>query len=257
MSDGSDDSASRRRGRPSAQDTGSTAGHDDLAVRLSELARDLQHEDDTDSTLTLVVQGAVDLIPGAEAGSISVVVDRKKIDSQAPSGELPRRVDMLQSETQQGPGLDAAYRHQTVRVDDMRTETRWPLFAQRAYRAGAGSMLSIQLYVEGDNLGALNLYAAAPGAFDDESEHVGLMFAAHAAVAFAGVNQHDRLTRALATRDLIGQATGILMERYKITGDQAFRLMVRVSQDTNRKLRDVADQLVRSGDWPVPPGDYE
>ncbi len=130
----------------------------------------------------------------------------------------------------------------------MRTETRWPLFAQRAAEAGAGSMLSFQLFVEGDDLGALNLYAGTPGSFGDESEHVGLMFAAHAAVAFAGAHKHDQLTQALATRDLIGQARGILMERYKITGDQVFQLLVRVSQDTNRKLRDVADQLVRRGD---------
>lgn len=249
MSDENDRHASGR-GKPSADDTGSAAGLDDLAIRLSEFARNLQQEDDADDTLARVVQAAVELIPGAEEGSISVVVDRKKVDSQAPSGELPRRVDALQSETGQGPCLDAAYEQQTVRVTDMRTETRWPEFAHRAFEAGAGSMLSFQLYVDDDNLGALNLYTRTPGAFDDESEHVGLLFAAHAAVAFAGVHKQEQLTQALATRDLIGQARGILMERYKITGDQALRLLVRLSQDANRKLRDVADQLVQSGDWP-------
>jgi hypothetical protein len=130
----------------------------------------------------------------------------------------------------------------------MRTETRWPRFAQRAFHAGAGSMLSFQLYVEGDNLGALNLYARQPGAFDDESEHVGLLFAAHAAGAYAGAQKQDQLIAAMATRDLIGQAKGILMERYKISGDRAFSLLIRVSQNTHRKLRDVADELVRSGE---------
>ena len=132
--------------------------------------------------------------------------------------------------------MDAVYEHGTVRITDMRTETRWPRFAPRAFEAGAGSMLSFQLYVEGDNLGALNLYARQPEAFDDESQHVGLLFAAHAAVAYAGGQKHGQLIAAMGTRDLIGQAKGILTERYKISGDQAFGLLVRVSQRTHRKL---------------------
>jgi transcriptional regulator with GAF, ATPase, and Fis domain len=221
-----------------------SAGEDDLARHLSDLARDLQGEDSTDHTLAHVVQAAVELIPGAEEGSISVVIGRKEVSSQAPSGELPRQVDALQSETGQGPCLDAVYEHQTVLVTDMRTEGRWPEFARLASEAGAASMLSFQLYVEGDNLGALNLYARQPHAFDEESDHVGALFAAHAAVAFAGAQKQEQLTRALATRDLIGQAKGILMERYQISGDRAFQLLARLSQEANRKLRDVADQVV-------------
>lgn len=236
---------------PSAGDADDNlSGDDDLASRLSEFARDVQQESDTPDTLVRVVQGAVELIPGAEQGSISVVLGRREVASQAPSGELPRRVDALQTETGQGPCLDAVYEHLTVSVPDMGTEARWPQFAPRAFLAGAGSMLSFQLYVEGDNLGALNLYAGGANAFDVESEHVGALFAAHAAVAVAGVQKQDQLTLALGSRDLIGQAKGILMERYKITGDQSFRLLVQVSQDTNRKLRDVADFLVHSGDLP-------
>ena len=86
-----------------------------------------------------------------------MVFGRRRVTSEAPSGKLPAQVDAIQEETQQGPCLDAAYQHQTVRVDDLATEDRWPLFAQRASAAGAASMLSLQLWVEGDNLGALNL----------------------------------------------------------------------------------------------------
>jgi len=134
-----------------------------------------------------------------------------------------------------------------VRVPDMGAETRWPRFARRAAEAGAASMLSFRLWVEGDSLGALNLYGRKPHVFDEESEQVGLMFVAHAAVAMAGAQKHDQFTAGLATRDLIGQAKGILMERYQIDAQKAFALLVRVSQCSDRKLRDVAIELATSG----------
>ena len=238
------------RGEPSAQDTGTSHGQDELAVSFSELARTLQQPDDPDRTLQAIVQAAVQLIPGVGEASISAVLGRKRVDSQAPSGELAQAVDALQDELGQGPCLDAVYEQQTVRVADMATETRWPQFAARALQAGAAGMLSFQLYVEGDNLGALNLYSRQAGTFDDESEHIGLLFASHAAVAYDAVRQQTGLARSVATRQLIGQAQGILMERHKITADQAFGLLVRVSQHRNHKLRDVADDLVRSGELP-------
>jgi transcriptional regulator with GAF, ATPase, and Fis domain len=241
------------QGQPSSEDSGAAEGQDALALQLGELARALQAEEDTDQTLARVVQGAIELVPGAEEGSISVVRARRHVDSQAASSELPEAVDALQAETGEGPCLDAVYEQRTVRVPDMAADQRWPRFTARAAEAGAAAMLSFQLYVDGDNLGALNLYSRTAGAFDDESEHVGLLFATHAAVAFAGVRTTDELRASMATRDLIGMAKGILMERHKVTGDRAFALLARVSQDTNRKLRDVADDLVHSGRLPERP----
>lgn len=238
------------RGEPSARNTGSASAEYGLASDLSDLARELQREEDPEAILVDVVQAAVRLIPGVQEGSISVVTARRRVASRAPSGELPRRVDKLQAETGEGPCMDAAYEQQTVRVPDMAHERRWPRFAPAALAAGAASMLSFQLYVERDDLGALNLYSRQPNAFDDESEQVGLMFAAHAAIAYAHAAKASHLGQAVASRDLIGQAKGILMERYKINGDQAFRLLTRLSQDANRKLRDVAEELVHSGELP-------
>jgi GAF domain-containing protein len=234
------------QGQPSTFDTG-TADVDLLAEGLSALARDLDQQDDPDAMLAAIVAAAVAMIPGVEEGSISVVLARRQVGSQAATGELPAQVDAIQEETQQGPCMDAAYQQQTVRVDNLATEDRWPLFAQRASATGAASMLSLQLYVEGDNLGALNLYARTPNAFTDESEQVGLLFAAHAAIAYAAVRTETQLTHALNSRDVIGQAKGILMERYKISSERAFLLLTRVSQTSNRKLHDVADELVRRG----------
>ena len=230
------------QGEPSAEDHG-TADLAGLAQQLGELARSLEAEDDTDAMLDGVVATAVQLVPGAQEGSLSMVTGRRRVSAQHASSELPRQVDALQTETGEGPCLDAVYEHQTVRVPDMRHEQRWPRFSRRAFEAGAASMLSFQLYVEGDNLGALNLYGRRENAFDDESEQVGLLLASHAAVAFAGAQKLDHLHGAVDHRDLIGQAKGILMERYSINADQAFRFLTRVSSTNSRKLHDVAHQL--------------
>ncbi|WP_281275753.1 GAF and ANTAR domain-containing protein [Arthrobacter echini] len=221
-----------------------------LAKRLGELARSLQHEKSSDRILSIMAAAAVELIPGVDQGSISVVHARQRIGSRAPTSALAGHLDALQNEAGQGPCLDAMYEHETVHVPDMAAETRWPRFAQRAARAGVGSMLCFQLYVEGDNLGALNLYSLRQHAFSAESRHVGLLVAAHAAVAFAEALKVEQLGEALATRDLIGQAKGILMERYKITGEQAFTILERSSSETNEKLRSVAEQLVVTGEIP-------
>ena len=234
------------RGQHSTSDTG-TAAVDVIAQTLADLARELEEHDDPDTILRAIVAAAVAIIPGTDEGSISVVLGRRRIISEAPTSDFPRQIDALQEECQQGPCLDAAYQHQTVRIPDMSTEQRWPLFAARAAQLGAGSMLALQLYVEGDDLGALNLFARAPGAFTDESEQVGLLVAAHAAIAYIGARKQTHAARALIHRDLIGQAKGILMERYRIAGDRAFLLLTRISQNSNRKLHQVATELVESG----------
>ncbi len=234
------------RGQPSTSDTG-TAVVDEVAETLATLARELEEHDDPDAVLRAIVAAAVAIIPGAEEGSISVVFGRRRIISEAPTCDFPRLVDAIQEEVQQGPCLDAAYQHQTVRIPDMTTEQRWPLFAARAAELGAGSMLALQLYVEGDDLGALNLFSRTPGAFTDESEQVGLLVAAHAAVAYISTRKQTDAARALINRDLIGQAKGMLMERYRITADRAFLLLTRISQNSNRKLHQVATELVETG----------
>ncbi len=230
--------------RTDSEETVPVAVLDQLATSLAALARQLEHEHDTAHTLQGIVRTAIDLIPGAQEASISVVSGRRVVVPQAASSEMARKIDAVQTATGQGPCLDAIYEQATVRVPDMANETRWPAFAAKAHGLGAGSMLSFQLFVEGDNLGSLNLFSPEPHAFSEESEHVGLLFASHAAVALADRQAQDQLEFALSTRDIIGQAKGILMERHKITGDAAFRLLSQVSQEHNMKLRDVANRVV-------------
>jgi len=220
---------------------------DDLAATLSELARSLEDEDTVESTLLGIVRAAVGTIPGAGHAGI-LTVERRDLRTSAATDELVVRVDDAQRDTGQGPCMDALFKDRTVRVPDLATEQRWPDFVPKAAALELGSMLSIQLYVHDDSLGALNLYARRAAAFDEASEYVGQLFAAHASIAMSGAQKQDQLIQAMATRDLIGQAKGILMERHKITGEQAFALLVGASQRTNVKLRDVAEHLVTSGE---------
>jgi GAF domain-containing protein len=235
-----------RGDQPAARRRDATDPHR-LVHQLSELARSMQAHSDTGTMLDEIVAAAVAMIPGADEGSISVITGRRQVTSQSPSGDLPRLVDAVQAEVGQGPCLDAVYQQQTVRVPDMATEQRWPDFTRRAAELGAASMLSFRLFVQADDLGALNLYSRHPRAFDEESERVGLLFAGHAAVAFAQAQKLDQLAVSVDTRDLIGQAKGILMERYDIDAVAAFATLVRASQHQNRKLRDLAEELARTG----------
>lgn len=241
-------SPSGGRGMPSQNDTGTEQGMEVLAGQLSDLARTLQQEDAPEQMIEQIVTAAVLLIPGVEEGSISMVRKPRSVSALGASGNMPQVADRLQEETGEGPCLDAAFEHRTVRVPDMAHETRWPEFARRAHEAGVGSMLSFQLFVESDDLGALNLYSKRTEAFDDESEHVGLLFASHAAVALAEMRKLENMSHAIETRDVIGQAQGILMERYTLSGRRAFAVLIRHSQDQNRKLRDVAQELVDAGE---------
>jgi GAF domain-containing protein len=218
---------------------------------MGRVARLLQESHgDVAATLEAITRSAVASVPGTDEGGISLVIGRRRVESRAPTGELPRVIDALQERLGEGPCLDAVYEHRTVRLDDLAEETRWPRFGSAAAGTGMRSMLSFQLVVAGDTLGALNLFSRRPRAFGEDSESVGLVFASHAAVALAGAQQEQRLRTAIGSRELIGQAQGILMERFKITSDQAFQVLAHVSSLTNRKLTDIAEELKSTGALP-------
>jgi GAF domain-containing protein len=235
-----------RRGKPSANAT--NAVNVSLSQRLADLAREMQREADPQAVLDIVVSAVVGTIPGAEEATITLVKARRRVESAAVTSELARSFDELQQRTGQGPCLDAMYNQETVRADDLAADPRWPELAHRAVQLGVRSMLSFQLFVESDDLGALNLLSRRAGAFSDESERVGLLYTSHIAIALAGALEVGHLTTALARRDVIGQAKGILMERFKLTSDQAFALLAKVSQEANTRLFDIAERLALTGD---------
>ena len=219
------------------------------ARQLSELARDLEAEPDLEAVMQRIVLAVVHELAGATAAAITLV-DRGQVSSPVHSSELAVRVGTIESETGEGPCVDSSRDEITIRIDDLRQSSQWPLFADRAVDLGVLSMLSFQLFAGHDSMGALNVYSDTPGAFDSQDEETGLMLASHAALAMSARKKITGLRTAMDTRDLIGQAKGILMERYKIDGGRAFDLLARLSQHTNRKLRDVASDLVFTGELP-------
>jgi len=243
------DDGLRQWGQPSDQDTGTQVRLDALARRLAEAARTLQRQTSPQQVLNGVVDLARQMVPGADEATITMVRADRHCYSAAATSTLASDFDVLQDKTGEGPCLDAIWRQETVRVDDLASDPRWPVLGPRAAERGVHSMLCLQLFVVRDTLGALDLLARAASAFTDESEHVGLLLASHAAIAAADAHHLENVTSALVNRDIIGQAKGILMERFKITSDQAFAVLAKVSQDTNRKLSAIAEDLARTGRW--------
>ena len=236
-----------------APEEGRTADDGELAVRLSRLAMTLEDEGDLQSTLDAIVAAAAATVPGAQHVSISMTRGREHVETRASTSDLARGTDQAQYRTGQGPCLTTLYDKTTKRLPDTAAESRWPRFAVEAASLGIRSLLSVQLYVRGDDLGALNLMSEHPGAFDEDSEHIALLFATHAAVAIVGAEKEEQLRDALSRRDVIGQAMGIAMERYDLTAQRAFSLLARLSQHDNRKLFEIAAEIVSSRDLPGRP----
>jgi GAF domain-containing protein len=233
------------------------AEHPD-AVRVAEafgaVARALAAHDDPPATMKGIVTLAVDNLDSCEFAGISLV-ERRRITSPATSDEVPRTVDAIQAEVDEGPCLDAIRDHEVVRSTDLRAERRWPRFAARAHaETGVRSILGLRLFVEGDTMGALNLYSCRVDAFRGDDVALASVFAAHAAVALSASRRKEQLEHKADTRDLIGQAKGILMAHSRLGPDEAFDMLRRASQRLNTKLVDVAAGIVRGeGGGPVPP----
>ncbi|ORI27063.1 GAF and ANTAR domain-containing protein [Rhodococcus sp. 1168] len=217
-----------------------------LSRVMSEMARVLQQNyASIEDTLVSITTMAVGMVPGTDHAGITLVTGRRTVESRASTGELPRRLGSLQQQCGQGPCLDAVWEQRTVRVVDMRSERRWPQFASAAWELGMRSMLVFQLYIGRDNLGALNLYSERVNGFDSASEKLGLVVATQAAVALIAAQHEDQMQSALTSRDLIGQAKGVIMERYGIDAVQAFDLLSKLSQDWNIGVAELAGRVTQ------------
>lgn len=224
--------------------TESKSLHLEVAEVMSEVAAALQSPMDLDETLELITRSAADTIPGIIEASISITTKDREIKTLAPTGLLVTRADHLQYELGEGPCLDAALDDPIVAVNDLAADPRWPDFGPKAAALGFGSQVAFQFRAEPHVRGALNLYALEPNSIDQDSIQLGSMFAGQIAVAMGWARQDQTMTEALATRNVIGQAVGIVMERYQVDSDRAFAFLVRLSQTRNTKLRTVATALV-------------
>lgn len=216
----------------------------DLAVRMAELARAVAGPRSVQDVLSEVTTAAVELIPGIDTAGILLIGRGGRFESVAATTDLPHELDELQRILDEGPCLSAATEELFVCVDDFRTETRWPAYASAAVKVGVLSGLSFRLYSSDQTAGALNLFGFAPRTWDEESVAIGSVLAAHAAAALLASRHSEQLHSAVATRDRIGQAKGIIMERFGIDDTAAFEMMRRLSQETNTKLADIADRVI-------------
>jgi GAF domain-containing protein len=209
-------------------------------------------ETDLKGVLDQVAHLAKRAIPGADEVSVTLISD-KAARTAASTGPLALTLDEWQYDNGHGPCLDASASHTTVSLPDMATEGRWPDWAAQALEAGARSSLSIGLPIHEQITGALNVYATKPEAFDSDAVTLGQTFAGYAAVALANAHLYDtqanlaqQMQAAMQSRAVIEQAKGIIMGSRRCTADDAFAILTRISQDTNRKLRDVAAAVVAS-----------
>ena len=214
-----------------------------LAEVIGNLAVEMQSLRDSEAVLRAIVAGAIDLVPGTTSAGVSRVSGRT-VTSEMPSDAIAAELDRLQTTLNEGPALSALHERRTVFIKSMGLETRWPNFTAAATGLGVHCMLSFRLFVIRENLGALNLYGAQPEALTEDSVAVGEILAQHAAVAMAGAEAEEQMHSAIATRDIIGQAKGILMQRDNLTGIQAFAALARASQETNVRLVNVARWLI-------------
>jgi GAF domain-containing protein len=234
----------RMPGSATQADGGNTA----FAAALTELAVAVQTGQL--DPLAILAEGALDLIPGTELSALVVPDGPGRLAARAVSGERTLQMVDLQNQLGEGPGLDAVSQPEPVQVPDLDAESRWPLFTPAARELGVRSLVSVPLVAGTRILGSLSLAAGRPHAFDGESEAMAALFAAHATIALSGQEWQRNLTTALDSRDMIGQAKGILMERFRITPDAAFALLVKASQRTHTKLRTISEELCSTGVLP-------
>jgi GAF domain-containing protein len=194
-----------------------------LSKQIAEVARSLEHETGAQATMDLVVRMAVETVPHAEDAALTIAVKGHGPETQAATSDLTRRVDEIQLELGEGPCISAIFDEE---------------------------LISVPNYTTGTRVGALNLFATAPHAFDGEDVEAGTLVAVHAAIAIAAAQKLEHAVIGLDSRSTIGQAQGILMERFDLDPARAFDVLRRISSHSNRKIYDLASELVQTREVP-------
>lgn len=219
-----------------------------IDTQLVELVADLQREQgDTASGLQELIHTGVDHVTGSQYAGITLVERNKSVSNVVATHRHPMVLDAIQNALGEGPCLTAAWEHHIMHVADLNAEQRWLRYRRFALdQTPIRSILSYELFVDGSSMAALNFYADRPRAFNQESVEAGAVFAAHIDLAWSMMRRQDQFRSALASRDIIGQAKGVLMERFALDAVEAFELLTRMSQKSNIRLIDIAANLIDS-----------
>lgn len=222
----------------------------EIAAALTEAAQSINSHRSLDHTLDAIVRAAQQTVPGFDHVGISVVHGSGKgtgnggrIETRAGTGSLVWEVDELQYKLHEGPCYDAITNGGVTVMEDVSTEHRWPQYVVEVARLGLRAQMGLQLYTADGTLGGLNFYALERGV-DPDAIQLAELFAAHAAIALGHARHEHQLKESVASRQAIGTAVGIIMERYRISESRAFQFLVRASSTSNIKLREIAQEVV-------------
>jgi GAF domain-containing protein len=237
-------------GDPSTRESRRTMTENDrfnnlLETTMMELTSAFSAHLDPDIALGHITTAAVDLVDGIDYADV-MLIESGSYRSVAPTAQVVTALDDAQMRLQQGPCLEAATSDSIVRAPDLREDPRWPDFADAALEHGVHSVLSFQLYNHRTGTGALNLFGKRPHALDIQSEATLAILATQAAITLIAARKEVQFESALASRDVIGQAKGVIMERFKLDATRAFALITKLSQDGNIPVRRIAQQVVDS-----------
>ncbi|OJZ63887.1 hypothetical protein BRW65_29490 [Mycobacterium paraffinicum] len=223
--------------------------HDGSAVvvtQLAELVSNLEREEtDIASGLNQLIGNGVLHVAGSQYAGITLAERSKTVINVAATHRYPILLDAIQNRYGEGPCLEAAWRHHVMHVEDLAADERWPRYRRYAIeQTPIRSVLSYELFTDHGTLAALNFYADTPHAFPDDSVELGAVFATHIALAWSMLRRQGQFRSALASRDMIGQAKGIIMERFNLDAVEAFELLTRLSQKSNTRIIDIAKSLI-------------
>ncbi|WP_216843503.1 GAF and ANTAR domain-containing protein [Phytoactinopolyspora alkaliphila] len=219
------------------------------ADQFAEMALELHQQPDMDATLERIVEYAQEAT-GCDDAGVMLLGGRNRIETIVTTHPRIAEADRLQLDCGEGPCLQSMWDRDVYVVKDTGLDDRWPVWGPKAAELGLRSLLAVRLFTPNRTLGALNLYGERAGMFDDDDADIADVFGRHASVALATAHEEEGLRQAIGARHLIGQAQGILMERYSLNADRAFALLRRYSQHHNVKLRDVAQMVISSGKLP-------
>jgi hypothetical protein len=222
-----------------------TAAEFDLSALLERVARALSDSAERDNTKDEIVHQAVEEIPGVEVSSISVTSVHGLLTTVAVTDPLATQADILQARFAEGPCFDAGTTGVTQISSRVADDDRWPRYGLAAADLGVVAQMSVNIYVVGTSGMALNLYARQAAAFE-HSRQTAELVASQAAIAIGFSDAATARKQAMVTRGVIGQAIGIIMQRYQLDDTRALAFLVRASHDGNIKLRDIAESLVKA-----------
>jgi GAF domain-containing protein len=217
---------------------------------FSELSRIMLGNQPLDDVLHRVAELAARTVPGVAEVSVTLV-ENDRPRNAAFTGPLAAALDERQYESGFGPCLDAAATGDTIILEDVGSDDRYPDFTAEAARRGVTRIMSVGMPIPQRTVGALNMYTTTPGPLEEDAVRIAQTFSGYAAVALANAalfhstaDLAKNLQTAMQSRSVIEQAKGVLMSQHHCTADRAFAMLSEASQRANRKVRDIAQGIV-------------